>query len=428
MTDWFYKQGDQIHGPVSRRELDFLAREGRVAASTAIREGRDGVWKAYGRRKPGRVSKSTPQHVRAIATAAATAEAGTSSTPASAEGQAPRRGAPELPETTVHSGSSDPTRRQAIVGAVLALLVLLCVWLFWDPSAPGGTSGATDSAGGGSSQSGPDSGEASDADETGDSESPAEPAMAAADGGSAEDAAAEQQAGQPSDQQGTASETETLLAGADGDGGESQASPSASTEAPPDEALLVTETASGQDAAIPGDPLSKFTISAPGEATFFGLKASGRRFAFVVDCSGSMSGVPLRRAKDELLECLDSLPPHVEATVVFFDDGAHPFPGGYTKLSRRGAASLENWVSRVTVGGGTNVNAGMQHAFAGKTLPDAVFLLTDGQFDPGSPEFIRQLNAESNVRINTVAFLSRSGEALLRRIADENNGDYRFVP
>ena len=78
-------------------------------------------------------------------------------------------------------------------------------------------------------------------------------------------------------------------------------------------------------------------------------------------------------------------------------------------------------------GGGTNVKLGMDKAFSERKKPDTVFLLTDGSFEQDTPEFIRILNKSRKVRINTVAFVSNTGEPLLKEIADKNRGDYRFV-
>jgi hypothetical protein len=85
-------------------------------------------------------------------------------------------------------------------------------------------------------------------------------------------------------------------------------------------------------------------------------------------------------------------------------------------------------VETIAPAGGTNVDGGMLAAFAGRQKPDAIFLLTDGGFEGSSPDFIRQLNNSLNVQINTVALISDAGAPLLKQIARENNGDYRFVP
>jgi hypothetical protein len=65
------------------------------------------------------------------------------------------------------------------------------------------------------------------------------------------------------------------------------------------------------------------------------------------------------------------------------------------------------------------------------TGPQLIYLLTDGDFPNNGEvlETLRKLNKDKKIRINTIAFMDR-GEAyerLLRQIADENGGSFKFV-
>jgi hypothetical protein len=142
-----------------------------------------------------------------------------------------------------------------------------------------------------------------------------------------------------------------------------------------------------------------------------------------------MSGLPLQRAKEELIKSLQRLPQGLEFQIIFFDDLHHTFPlGGFAEVSEESLESAEQFISGIRSGGGTNVQLGMRRALGGTTRPDTVFLLTDGEFDPRTPEMIQTQNEDGQTRINTVAFVDRAGEPLLRAIAAENKGDFRFVP
>ena len=63
------------------------------------------------------------------------------------------------------------------------------------------------------------------------------------------------------------------------------------------------------------------------------------------------------------------------------------------------------------------------------------FLLSDGEFDDGTLEFLRQFNVrrveDDQIRektvIHTIALKSEIGGPMLRRIAKENNGQYTLV-
>ena len=62
--------------------------------------------------------------------------------------------------------------------------------------------------------------------------------------------------------------------------------------------------------------------------------------------------------------------------------------------------------------------------------PDAIFLLTDGEFADRTAAFLREQNVSRGpamVHVHTIAFHSREGVKLLKRIARENSGQFRYV-
>ena len=63
--------------------------------------------------------------------------------------------------------------------------------------------------------------------------------------------------------------------------------------------------------------------------------------------------------------------------------------------------------------------------------PEAIFLLTDGEFDSSDLAMLRDEitagNKESLTQINTIAFASENDVQSLQTIAQENNGIYRRV-
>ena len=114
--------------------------------------------------------------------------------------------------------------------------------------------------------------------------------------------------------------------------------------------------------------------------------------------------------------------------VYFFDHGAEPMP-----VTAMMAATPENvawaarWIQGRDVGGSTDPSDALRFTFSLK--PDTVWLLTDGQFADEDEVLgqIRSANPQAAIRINTVAFKDKSGEAVLKQIAMENDGTYRFV-
>ena len=65
--------------------------------------------------------------------------------------------------------------------------------------------------------------------------------------------------------------------------------------------------------------------------------------------------------------------------------------------------------------------------------PDAVYFLSDGQFDPLTIQQLKARNRSNNrlrkrqIPIHTIAFMDRMTEGLMRSIARNSGGEYRFV-
>ena len=86
---------------------------------------------------------------------------------------------------------------------------------------------------------------------------------------------------------------------------------------------------------------------------------------------------------------------------------------------------VTTWITNFTDSGGTNPKDSLIRALA--LRPDAVFFLTDGAFDAGIVDIVRQLNTR-RASINTVGFGDHAGADLLKRIAEQNNGRYILIP
>jgi hypothetical protein len=83
-------------------------------------------------------------------------------------------------------------------------------------------------------------------------------------------------------------------------------------------------------------------------------------------------------------------------------------------------------------GWGTDVTQAVADAL--KSTPDVIFILSDAEFgellqmgqNPASD--IRRLNRYHGARIYTVCLKVRSGEKVMRQIAEENRGRFKFIP
>jgi hypothetical protein len=161
------------------------------------------------------------------------------------------------------------------------------------------------------------------------------------------------------------------------------------------------------------------------EADFFGVAAGGRRFVYVVDKSSSMSGERFEMAREELLRSLNKLKPNQSFFVIFYDDVAYPQPSKKLAPARiSNVRRMSSWVKNAVSQGGTAPMDAIERAI--NFEPDAIFILSDGEFDQSVVTQTTRLNEDSPVRIHTIGF--QNNAETLRAIAEQNNGTYRFVP
>lgn len=161
-----------------------------------------------------------------------------------------------------------------------------------------------------------------------------------------------------------------------------------------------------------------------GAATFFGIEAKGREFVYLVDFSGSMEGPRIEQARYELRRSIDSLPVEASFLIILFNHGSVTMPAhGLVRATDDNKERFLDWVDRQSVGGGTNPIDALIAAIRRK--PDAIFLLTDGQFaDPLAT--VRLVSRTRGPVFHTVAFHDNASEEVLRRIARIGRGSYRF--
>ena len=159
------------------------------------------------------------------------------------------------------------------------------------------------------------------------------------------------------------------------------------------------------------------------QATFFGIKAEGKVFIFVVDRSGSMEdGDRLDRAKRELIRTVGAMQPPQRFQVIFYNDQATPMPGDLPKPADYPSRDrLARWLNRIDAEGGTDPRSAMALALGQK--PDAVFLLSDGAFPDGTAPAIATLNRHK-IPIHCVDLAGGAGGDDLKVIARESGGQY----
>lgn len=158
------------------------------------------------------------------------------------------------------------------------------------------------------------------------------------------------------------------------------------------------------------------------QTSFYGLRAKGRFFIFVVDCSGSMADdARLVRAKAELRRSINALRYPQRFQVIFYNDEAFALPSAPQAADLKGKKATFDAFSVIDAEGRTDPRGAMRRALGMK--PDAVFLLSDGEYPEGCAEFIAQVNP-TRVPIHCIDLSGGAAGLDLRRIARESGGQY----
>ena len=135
--------------------------------------------------------------------------------------------------------------------------------------------------------------------------------------------------------------------------------------------------------------------------------------------------------KKEMTRLLKKLPADTFLNMISFDATFRPWQKALQPLKGKGRAKALSYVARITTGSGTNVFDTLEFALKDKRV-DTIYLLTDGLPTRGrltAPaailKEIKLLNRTRGVTIHTIAFGAESN--LLRQLAEQNGGQYRFV-
>lgn len=163
------------------------------------------------------------------------------------------------------------------------------------------------------------------------------------------------------------------------------------------------------------------------QTSFFGIRAKGQLFIYVVDCSGSMLEEDrLIRAKRELRRSVLSLQHPQRFKVVFYNDQVVPMPGDLPRSADLASKSqMVQWLRLIEPDGETDPRGAMSLALS--LRPDAVFLLSDGEFPEGTVEAIACKNGRK-IPIHCVDLSSGAGGDQLQQIARDSGGQYRWRP
>lgn len=181
--------------------------------------------------------------------------------------------------------------------------------------------------------------------------------------------------------------------------------------------------------SVPGDRYSGGAVDlmeAPPwrQADFFGIRAEGRFFIYVLDGSGSMiDDDRFARATIELRRSVNALKPPQRFEVLFYNDEPVPMLGGpiARPADQESKEALRRWLRTMEPEGGTVPLPALAQAVA--LRPDAIFFLSDGALPEETVEAVAGIN-RGKIPIHCIDLAGGLGGDQLRRIAAANGGTY----
>jgi len=150
------------------------------------------------------------------------------------------------------------------------------------------------------------------------------------------------------------------------------------------------------------------------------------KIVYVVDRSGSMTD-SIDFVKAELRRSITELGDDVEFHVIFYSSRP-PVEMPTRRLvpaTDRNKQLAFEFVDGIIARGETDPSKALERAFA--VRPEQIYLLTDGEFDRAVVGLVKRLNAGRRVRVLTIGFLYDGGTDVLKEIARDSGGEYKFV-
>ncbi len=147
-------------------------------------------------------------------------------------------------------------------------------------------------------------------------------------------------------------------------------------------------------------------------------------------------GKPLRAAKAELIRSLRTMTDRQRFQIIFYNDKPTPFkisgmPLQMVAGEEAYVARAESYVNSIAAFGGTEHEAALKMAL--RMSPDVIFFMTDARIPRLSVAELREIKNRADSVGTTIHAIEfgpdpvASPDSFLRELAEQNNGEYRYV-
>lgn len=159
-----------------------------------------------------------------------------------------------------------------------------------------------------------------------------------------------------------------------------------------------------------------------------------REIIFVIDTSGSMSGVSMRQAKAALLAGLERLSPGDRFNIIDFDSAARQLFSEPKRISETALSQAEAYIQQLNAEGGTNMADALKRAFSVKSHARSdnehvrqIVFITDGSVGNEEALFTQIVQDIQNSRLFTVGIGSAPNSHFMREAATMGRGGFTHI-
>lgn len=150
-----------------------------------------------------------------------------------------------------------------------------------------------------------------------------------------------------------------------------------------------------------------------------------REIFFVVDCSGSMSGFPIRKVKEAMRMAIENLHPEDRFQIIKFSKDAHRFAKSPVRASGTNIARALRYVDNMEGNGGTYMLKGVKEALRYPRNPKRrrfVLFMTDGEIGNERDILAEVEEQAGDARIFTFGASAAPNTYLLEKMAELGHG------